>query len=126
MAVDRYEPIPGLSAEQDLSGAQFRAVEMSGDFQVDTCDNAGDICIGVLQDKPAAAGRAAEVAGIGLAKWESSAAIAVGDRVGTSANGRAVAKTANNDWFLGLAVTAAAGAGERITVWLTGGAFVGA
>lgn len=126
MAVDSdLYTIPGLKAEKDLSSDQFKAVELSGSFQVDLADNAGDFVIGVLQNKPAAAARAAEVRQKGITKWKAGGTIAVGDRIGTDAAGLAVAKTANNDWFIGLALDAAV-SGDIFSVLLIGGGFVGA
>lgn len=127
MAVDSdLYTIPGLKAEGDLSASgQFRAVELSAAFQVDTCDNAADIAIGVLQNKPGGAGRAAEVRQFGITKWEASETITFADRLGTSANGRAEIKTANNEWFIGIALEGG-DAGDIISVLLVGGGYVGA
>lgn len=118
--------IPGLSAEGDLSSTgQYRAVELSAAFQVDTCDSATDIAIGVLQNKPAGAGRGAEVRQFGITKWKASETITVGDLLGTSSDGRAEIKTANNEWFIGVALDAG-DADDVLSVLLLGGGYVGA
>jgi hypothetical protein len=117
-------------AEGDLSTKQYYAVELSGaDRQVDVCDNAGDTVFGVLQDKPAAVGRACAVRVLGITKWVSdgnAGAIVVGDVLGTNAAGKAVKKTANNDKIAGLALSASTADGTVIDVFLTPGVYLGA
>ncbi|HEU01793.1 hypothetical protein LCGC14_0519190 [marine sediment metagenome] len=125
MAIDsNLYTIPGLKAEKDLSSHQFKAMELSGAFQVDLPDSAADIVVGILQNKPAAAGRAAEVRQFGITKWKAGATITVGARVGTTSAGLAVVKTANNDWFNGIALSAGDN-GEIVEVLLTGGGYFG-
>lgn len=126
MAIDSdLYTIPGLKAEGDLSTKQFRFMEISGAFQVDTCDNASDLPDGVLQNKPAAAGRAAEVRQLGITKLVLGGTVSAGDRIGTDTNGAGVAKTANNAWFKGKALEGG-DSGEIISVLLTGGGYIGA
>ena len=126
MAVDsELYQIPGLKAEQDVSTLQFRAVELSAAFQVDVCDNAADLPVGVLQNKPAAAGRAAEIRSQGITKWEAGGTVAFGDKVGTDSVGRAVAKTANNAIYIGIALEGAV-VGDIFSVLLQSPSFVGA
>ena len=126
MAIDSdLYTIPGLSSESDLSADQFKAMELSGSFQVDLADNAADEVVGILQNKPAAAGRAAEVRQLGIAKWKLGGTVTAGDKVGTDAAGLGVTKTANNDWFLGRALESGV-SGDIISVLLTGGGFIGA
>ena len=126
MAVDsELYQIPGLRAEQDVSTLQFRAVEVSGSFQVDVCDNAADLPIGVLQNKPAAAGRAAEIRSQGITKWEAGGTISAGDKVGTDSVGRAVTKSANNAIYIGIALESAV-VGDVFSVLLQSPSFVGA
>jgi len=59
--------IPGLVASADLSAAQFKFVSLdaSGDVQLATD---GDVVIGVLQNKPDAAGEPCEIVVAGLTK----------------------------------------------------------
>ena len=108
-------------AENDLSAKQFYFVERgTAAGEVDVCDGAGDRVVGVLVNKPEA-GEAAEVMVYGVAKVTAGGTITRGATVGTDANGKAVAKTADADLVAGIAETAAA-SGELVTITLTPGA----
>lgn len=95
-----YE-IPGqmisFQAAADLSAYQFRFVKLDANGQVNICSAATDIPIGILQDKPAAQGRAANVMLDGISKVVGGANLAKGDQVGTDNQGRAVALVAGTD-----------------------------
>ncbi len=119
--------IPGgtatFAAEGDLSTKQFYFVELGASAgQVDVCDGAGDRVIGVLQNKPNAAGAEAEVTIYGVTKVVASAAITRGATVGTTNAGKAVAKTADADLVAGIALEAAAADLDVIQILLTPGA----
>lgn len=109
-------------AENDLSAAQFRIVELTGPDQVDLCDNAGDVPFGILQNKPEA-GHAAEVMLIGRSRCVSDGTtpIAVGDLVGTDNQGRAVKKTADGAHYIGIAMSPSTAAGTIIDITLRPG-----
>jgi hypothetical protein len=110
--------ISGVTAENDLSTKQYHILEKGAAAgQVDVCDNAADVPFGVQQNKPTA-GQAVSYMINGTSKVVAGAAVSIGDRVGTNGSGRAVAKTANNDWMIGIARTAAAADGEVIEVML--------
>lgn len=107
-------------AENDLSAKQFYFVELGAAAgEVDLCDGATDLVLGVLQNKPEA-GEAAEVMVYGVAKVTAGGTISRGNRVGTDSAGKAVAKTADADLTCGIAVTAAA-SGELVSILLTPG-----
>lgn len=108
-------------AENDLSAAQFRIVELTGVDQVDLCDNAGDLPYGVLQNKPLA-GHAAEVMMLGRSRVVSDGTtpIVAGDTIGTDNQGRAVKKTADGAWCIGIANSPSTAAGVIIDVTLRG------
>jgi predicted RecA/RadA family phage recombinase len=111
-------------AENDLSAKQNYIVELSGaDLQVDVCDNAGDIPLGVLLNKPKA-GEAADVRTTGIAPVisDGTTPIAVNDRLKTDGNGKAIKSTTNGDKLLGIALAASAADGTVIPVFLTIGA----
>lgn len=110
--------LPGLQAAADLSSYQFRFVYLSAANKVTYCGTAGAAAIGVLCNKPAAAGRAADVTDRGIAKVEAGAAVAAGAAVMTDASGRAITATNANAKVLGYAVNAASGAGSIIEVVL--------
>lgn len=81
--------IPGLEAGADLSTNQFYCVKMSAtDNRVSLCDTDGEVFLGVLQDKPAAAGRQANVVVSGVTKGVAGEALTAGDFVGTDSAGK--------------------------------------
>lgn len=98
----------GMTAENDLSAKQFYALELgTATDQVDVCDGATDLVVGILQNKPTA-GQAAAIRTHGISKCVAGGTIARGDRVGTTNAGKMVAKTADADLVVGIALKAAA------------------
>lgn len=95
-----YE-IPGqqvsFQAAADLSAQQFRFVKLDANGQVAAISAVTDIPIGILQDKPAAQGRAACVMLDGISKVVGGANLAKSDQIGPDAQGRAVAYVAGTD-----------------------------
>jgi len=91
-------------ASADLSAQQYRAVILDGSQQLAVA-GAGGAAIGILQDKPSAAGDYGTVAQIGLSKAIAGGAISAGDRLASDANGALVTQAA-----------AAAGAANAIVV----------
>ena len=112
-----------LTAGADLSSSQFLFVKMHTTAnQVVACSADAEVYLGVLQNKPAS-GSEARVMTTGVTKVVASAAIAVGDAVGTASNGKA--KTIEvvtggdvGDYFGGVALEAASAADEVISVLL--------
>lgn len=100
-------------ANVDLSAAQYKLVKLSAADTVDLCSGTGDIAIGVLNNKPKASAGAQVLIG-GVGKVIAGGTIAAGDRIGTGATGLAVTKTADADWIIGVALTAAA-SGELVS-----------
>ncbi len=112
-------PPAGASAE---AGFQYRFVTLSGAHECDVYTGAaGEIPVGVLQNKPQNAGEAATVAISGVSLVEASGALAAGTAVGADANGRAAAAAAG-DPSMGITIHAAAEAGDLIPVLLRFGA----
>jgi hypothetical protein len=111
-----YENMMCISVEagSDLSSSQFLLVAMASDGQVDACGN-GARALGVLQDDPAAAGRAGTVCIGGRTKVKAGAAVAVGALIGSDAAGKAVT-AASGDVVLGVAMSAASADGEIISM----------
>lgn len=107
-----------LSAEagSDLSTKQYYFVVRNSSGQLALAGN-GATADGVLQDKPAAAGRAAAYAISGLSKVVAGAAIARGAQVASDANGKAKTAVTGNR-VLGRAHIAAAADGDVISVIL--------
>lgn len=114
MAVHRQlNNVFSKTANADLSSSQYRILYVVNDADVDVLANDGTHPIGVLLNKPAAAGRAARVAGPGcICKVEAGAVIDEGDRIVAVAGGRGSAAPAGtNVWTAGIAMTAASGSG---------------
>jgi hypothetical protein len=93
-----------MQAGQDLSGSQYRFVALASDGQVDPA-GAGLSAVGVLQNDPAAAGRAAEVAISGVVPVEFGGVVTIGLSLASDAAGKAVA-AAVGDQILGVATEA--------------------
>lgn len=104
-------------AGADLSvTGQYRFVELSSTGQVSVCNAAGELAIGVLQNDPDAAGRAAEVAIFGQTKVILGATVAANAKVTTDNQGRAVTVASTNH-VLGICVDGGA-VGEIGTILL--------
>lgn len=97
MAVEGQQPVKwSFTAGGDLSAKQYYFVKLSADNTVVVCSGATDVPIGVLQNAPASGG-VAEVCIAGITKVSSDAALSAGNRIGTSGDGQADAKTAGTD-----------------------------
>lgn len=122
-----------VPANADLSTKQYYCMKLSAGKAV-ICDAAGESVFGILQNAPAAANRAAELAVSGVAKAIAGAAISQGAYVATDAAGKlktAVAgKTDTSDGgvaadpligshVIGKALSAAGADGDIIEVLLT-------
>ena len=102
-------------APSTLATKQFYFVKLGSTGFV-ICSGATDAPYGVLQNNPAANGTA-EVTALGLSKVVAGGTIAIGDKIGTDANGAGVAYVPGTDttkYIVGKAVSAAA-SGEVFT-----------
>ncbi len=95
MATQENMTTISLEAGQDLSAKQFYFVSVAADGQIDPT-GAGVIAVGVLQDAPAAAGRAALVAVAGKTKVVCGGTVTRGGPVMSNASGQAVTATSTN------------------------------
>ena len=89
---ERINPL-SVPANADLSASQFCFVAVNSSGRLILPATAGDDCIGVLQDKPAAAGRAGEVAllqGSGRLKVVAGASLTPGNKVQANTSGHAI------------------------------------
>lgn len=108
----------GMTAENDLSSSQFYCLELGAAAgQVDVCDGATDLVIGVLQNKPTA-GKECRIRTHGISKVKAGGTISRGNRVGTHTDGTIVAKTADADLLVGIALHDAS-TGDYVDVLLT-------
>ena len=104
-----------LVAGADLSTKQYFFVKINSSGEAVLCSAATDKPIGVLQNNPAS-GEEAAIVVVGGTKVVSSASIDEGSLIGTSAAGKADAKTPGTDTteFVVGTVIAAAGADLEI------------
>ena len=109
-----------FKANADLSAKQFFVVKQTAADVVDLCSAVTDRPIGVLDNAPKI-NQAAEVITDGIAKVVTdgnASAIAVGDQLGTDANGRAIKCTTADRPLLGEAMDASTIVGAVIRVKL--------
>lgn len=114
--------IPGnrytVEASGDLTSSFFKFVKMSGAGAA-AVTSADDIALGVLQNKPNAAGIAGTVMVDGITKVLASKAITAGVAVYLAADGRVTdAASATPNHAVGIAWTAASGADKVMSVLL--------
>ena len=113
-------PDAPFEASADLSTRQYHIVAKNAVArQVFLANSVDDVIVGVLQNKPAATGRAATVRIGGIAKVKAGAAIAAGVRVGTDATGRAIKLVYADGAIasqLGIALTAVTAANQFVEV----------
>ena len=95
MAVMQSRDTRTFIAGEDLSSAQFKFVTLESDGQVDLADAAGENCVGVLINDPAAA-EAATVVMSGKVMVTAGGTIAAGAAVATDAADDAVTASTGN------------------------------
>lgn len=99
MANPYAKPILDLTftANEDLSSAQFLFVSLTSTGNVELCDAATDIPIGILQNKPKS-GQQANVRVLGVSKLSisGSSALSPGTLIATHSNGRGITAPANS------------------------------
>lgn len=89
MATEEILRNHSFPAGADLSAAQFLFVKLNSSGQI-ILAGAGEDAIGILQDKPAAAGRAGAVGVRGRSKVVFGGTVAIGAYVTSDAAGKAV------------------------------------
>jgi len=107
-----------LPAAADYSTTgQYLCVKVNTSGQAEVIASQGVDCIGILQNDPAAAGRAATVAVGGVCKAMSGDTLTAGVKVTAGADGR-VETAATGDFVLGWTLTAA-NDGQILSLLLT-------
>lgn len=105
------------AAGADYSTSQFRIVGIASDGQIDPLSDGTSAPIGILMNKPKAAGAGAEVAVVGSdVKLEAGAVLDEGNLVVAVAGGRGSAGPAGGTavgttWVVGVCTQAASGSG---------------
>ncbi len=106
-------------AAADLSAKQFLFMQIDTDGEVDIAAGQGQVCDGVLQNKPSAQGQAASIMQTGISKVKAGETIGDGILCTTGADGRCEIALMG-DIVLGKTLEAGAD-GEIIAVLLYGG-----
>jgi hypothetical protein len=119
--------VPGLVANADLSSYQHYLVKQtSADLTVALNDVAGGDCIGVLQNKPDAANKPAQVMSHGVTKVVAGGTVTASDLLKSDASGRVVKATRSltgadvGDAVVGRCLTAGT-VGTKISMLLLNG-----
>lgn len=121
MAFETPGRIVNLPAGADLSNVsncKYRFVKLQNDGTVVLCNGATDEPYGILQNSPTA-GQLAQVMRDGISKVQADAALAVADKVGTSADGQAAVYThgaSKTNYIMGTVILAAGAAGRLATI----------
>ena len=93
--------IPGfkfsLETAADLSASKYRAVKVDTNGKAAAFAAVTDNPIGVLQDAPAAASRAAEIMANGITLCEAGGTVTAGDAIMFDASGKGVTCTPGTD-----------------------------
>jgi len=106
-----------LKANADLSTKQHLFVELTAAQTVDVTNAITDKAVGVLNNKPDAAGKAAEVDILGTTKVVCSAALAAGTLVGPTAAGKAQAAV-STQYARGMLLEASTADGDIVEMLL--------
>lgn len=110
-------------AKRDLSSYQYHAMTLDTDGYIDYCDtSAGTKPLGILQNKPEAAGQEAEVAilGTSLMVVNATSDISQMARLGSGNDYHGVEVTADTEQYFAMALEDATGDGDIIEVLLVG------
>lgn len=123
MATSQIGPDFSYEAAADLSGAQYTVVRLSGANQVNLATSprsnmSAHRPVGILQNKPDAAGKGAAVRAYGRSVMVAGAAISAGDEVTYNSSGRGITANTVGEFSIGTAVTAASADGEHFEVAL--------
>lgn len=106
MAYSKDGVYHSLPAAADYSSNQFHAMTLNSSGQCELATTQGERCIGILQDDPAAAGRAGSVQYLGVGKAELGGTVSIDDQLITNATGELIATTADTDFIIGRALEA--------------------
>lgn len=99
-----------IAAGADLSAHQYRVIDISG-----TLAEEADVAIGVLENKPAAAGEPATVIVLGKAMGIAGEAIAAGARLTVNSGGFLATVTSGDGTCVGKNLSTAVTSGSQFT-----------
>lgn len=109
-----YTGVPGQPGSAvPNSGKQYTLVKVTGEHQVGLATAAGDVVVGVIQNKPQKPGAAGTIAIEGVTNVVAGAAVSAGASIVSDGTGRGIPQAATPSGGKKLiALTIAAGAGE--------------
>ena len=118
MASEQEQICITVKAEADLSTKQYRLMQMTNAGYGTTCLHSGtqQVMLGILQNKPAAYGRAAKICVLGHTKAVAGAAISTLGFIGAGSDGCVAAVATPGHNMIGQNIQTAAGTGEHIEV----------
>lgn len=105
-----------LPAAGDLSAKQYRFVTLNSSGQI-AASTRGALSCGVLQDKPAAAGRSGAVRYNGVTKIKLGGSVTAGNAIVSDANGDGVTTASSDTNYMGIALESGA-SGEIVAMLL--------
>ncbi|MDD5229904.1 MAG: hypothetical protein PHC43_01090 [Candidatus Marinimicrobia bacterium] len=92
MAYEGFQVVaPGIIADADLSTSQYCAVSLSTENTVGLATSTVAVPFGILQNKPSAAGQAAEVCIFGITKVKLGGTVTYGQMIHNSSLGTIIA-----------------------------------
>jgi len=107
-----------LKAAGDLSSDQYKFMTLDSSGDAVLCTAVTDIPVGVLQNKPDAAGKVAQLMVIGAGKVKAVGALTIGWLIGTFSDGLAERKTPGTEtteFIVGQVLEATGAANELAT-----------
>lgn len=113
--VDNIKVI-SLPVAADYSAKQYYIMALNSSGQAVLAGEGSD-CVGVLQDAPAAAGRAGQIAVGGVCKVICGGAITKGARFSVDSNGKASAVGSSDDYALGFVLETGASGSIVSAIW---------
>ena len=94
-----------LDAYADYEDEQFHIMYLSAEYTARLATSGSQMLVGILQNKPDAALKAAEIRRVGISKVVCGGDISVGDEITADANGHAVTAS-EGDRYVGHALEA--------------------
>jgi hypothetical protein len=94
---------------------KYVTIASQSDGEIVQCSSAGEIALGIAQNKATAAGESVKVCVFGISKCIAGAAVTKGDTLQADGDGECIAAT-TSDEVMGMALEAADAADDVITV----------
>lgn len=108
-------------AGADLSSNQYYPVALNGSGQLAIATAQGQKVVGVLRDKPSAAGIYGSVLHAGRGIVKAGAAFSLGDELTVNSSGKAITRTTEDEYCLGIAMEAATADDDEVSALILPG-----